>query len=99
MNFGGAGGVKTLSEQRKAQLLESYKTVVNHASSIPGSIIIDGGTKSGVMELMGKAYSASANKQNTALVGVVPASKGKQKLDFLVLNYSYLAFALEPHYL
>jgi hypothetical protein len=51
MNYGGAGGVKTLSEERKAQLLDSYRTIVKYASNLPGCFIVDGGTKSGVMVL------------------------------------------------
>ncbi len=51
MIFGGAGGVKTLTKMEISQLstvLEAIGTIVN---SLEG-LIIDGGTKSGIMVVM-----------------------------------------------
>lgn len=48
MVFGGAGGIKTLSKSAKEDLGVAFSEIATIASK-KGAIIIDGGTKSGVM--------------------------------------------------
>ncbi len=68
--FGGAAG---LDESLKPRLLQHFSRSVARAAIETGAIIIDGGTKAGVMELMGQAVADQGRK--SILLGVAPSGK------------------------
>ncbi len=70
MVSGGAGG---LSEGLQPSLLQLFSRGVARAAIAASAIIIDGGTHTGVMKLMGQGV-ADRNRQ-TPLIGVAPQGK------------------------
>jgi hypothetical protein len=68
--FGGAAG---LDDSRKANLATLFADGVIPVAAELGGLIIDGGTQSGVMAMMGEAVARSA--QRCELLGIAPAGK------------------------
>ena len=68
--FGGAAG---LAESLKPRLAQLFSRGIACAAIETGAIIIDGGTKAGVMELMGQAVADQ--RRRTILLGVAPSAK------------------------
>src|SRR5215475_961945 len=68
--FGGAGG---LDDSRKAHLASLFADGVAPVAAELGALIIDGGTQSGVMAMMGEAV---AGRPGTCqLLGIAPDGK------------------------
>src|SRR5215475_11137715 len=65
--FGGAAG---LDDSRKAHLATLFANGVTPVAAELGALIIDGGTQSGVMEMMGEAVATRAG--TCQLLGVAP---------------------------
>lgn len=68
--FGGAAG---LAESLKPRLAQLFSRGIVRAAIETGAIIIDGGTKAGIMELMGQAVADQGRR--TILLGVAPSGK------------------------
>jgi len=68
--FGGAAG---LDESRKSHLATLFSDGVAAVAAELGALIIDGGTQSGIMAIMGEAVAASPGK--VQLLGVAPKGK------------------------
>ena len=68
--FGGAAG---LDESRKADLETLFADGVTPVAVELGALIIDGGTQSGVMAMMGKAVAARSG--TCQLLGIAPEGK------------------------
>jgi SLOG in TRPM, prokaryote len=68
--FGGAGG---LDESRKAHLTTLFADGVTPVAAELGALIIDGGTQSGVMAMMGEAVAQSPGRGQ--LLGIAPKGK------------------------
>jgi SLOG in TRPM, prokaryote len=68
--FGGAAG---LDNSRKAHLATLFADGVTPVAAQLGALIIDGGTQSGVMAMMGKAVAATS--RTVQLLGVAPKGK------------------------
>ncbi len=92
--FGGAAG---LDDSRKAHLATLFTDGVTPVADELAALIIDGGTQSGVMAIMGEAVAASPG--TVQLLGVVPKGKitnpeiaGTSKISegaFLEPNHSH----------
>jgi hypothetical protein len=70
MIFGGAGG---LDESIGEKLEPLFTRGIARAAAKKGALIIDGGTDSGVMALMGKGVAAQ--RESLTLLGVAPSRK------------------------
>jgi hypothetical protein len=68
--FGGAAG---LDDSRKARLTTLFADGVTSAAAELGALIIDGGTQSGVMAMMGEAVARSPKK--CQLLGIAPKGR------------------------
>jgi len=68
--FGGAAG---LDDSRKARLATLFADGVAPVAAELGTLIIDGGTQSGVMKMMGEAVAARAGA--CQLLGIAPKGK------------------------
>jgi SLOG in TRPM, prokaryote len=68
--FGGAGG---LDDSRKAHLASLFADGVTPVAAELGALIIDGGTQSGVMAMMGEAVARS--RETCQLLGIAPRGK------------------------
>ena len=68
--FGGAAG---LDDSRKAHLATLFVDGVTPVAAELGALIIDGGTQSGVMAMMGEAVARCAHRSE--LLGIAPAGK------------------------
>jgi SLOG in TRPM, prokaryote len=68
--FGGAAG---LDDSRKAHLATLFADGVTPVAAELGALIIDGGTQSGVMAMMGEAVTRCA--QRCELLGIAPTGK------------------------
>jgi len=68
--FGGAAG---LDDSRKARLATLFANGVTPVATELDALIIDGGTQSGVMAIMGEAVSQSTEK--CQLLGIAPRGK------------------------
>jgi hypothetical protein len=68
--FGGAAG---LDDSRKAHLATLFADGVTPVAAELGALIIDGGTQSGVMAMMGEAVAQSAGTGQ--LLGIAPKGK------------------------
>jgi hypothetical protein len=66
------GGAKGLDDSRKARLAELFTEAIAPAAAELGALVIDGGTQSGVMAMMGEALARDGGSQ---LLGVAPAGK------------------------
>jgi hypothetical protein len=67
------GGAKGLDDSRKARLAELFTDAIAPAAAELGALIIDGGTQSGVMAMMGEAVARDGRK--CQLLGVAPTGK------------------------
>ena len=67
------GGAKGLDDSRKALLTELFTDAIAPAAAELGTLIIDGGTQSGVMAMMGEALARDGG--GSQLLGIAPAGK------------------------
>ena len=67
------GGAKGLDDSQNARLAELFTSAVAPAAAEAGALIIDGGTQSGVMAMMGEAFAR--NCRGSQLLGIAPAGK------------------------
>ncbi len=70
MVFGGARG---LDDSRKARLAELFRNAIAPAVADTGALVIDGGTQSGVIAMIGEALAR--NGRESRLLGIAPAGK------------------------
>lgn len=90
--FGGAGG---LDESRKSHLATLFVEGVIPVAAEMGVLIIDGGTQSGIMAIMGEAVARS--REAVQLLGIAP--KGKITNPEIAGASKILEGAsLEPHH-
>ena len=68
--FGGAAG---LDDRRKNQLTTLFSDGVTALAAELGALVIDGGTQSGVMAMMGEAVARS--RRTVQLLGIAPKGK------------------------
>lgn len=67
------GGAKGLDDSRKARLAELFSDAIAPAAAESGALVIDGGTQSGVMAMMGEAVARCG--RGSQLLGIAPAGK------------------------
>jgi len=67
------GGAKGLDDSLKTRLAELFSDAIAPAAAELGALIIDGGTQSGVMAMVGEAVAQ--NGRRSQLLGIVPAGK------------------------
>jgi hypothetical protein len=67
------GGAKGLDDSRKARLAELFTDAIAPAAAELGALIIDGGTQSGVMAMMGEAVARYPG--TCQLLGIAPKGK------------------------
>jgi len=67
------GGAKGLDDSRNARLGELFTSAVAPAAAEAGALVIDGGTQSGVMAMMGEAFARDGRRSQ--LLGIAPAGK------------------------
>jgi hypothetical protein len=67
------GGAKGLDDSRKARLAELFRNAIAPAVADARALVIDGGTESGVMAMMGEALAR--NGRESQLLGIAPAGK------------------------
>ena len=67
------GGAKGLDDSRKARLAELFTDAIAPAAVDVGALVIDGGTQSGVMAMMGEALARDGRRCES--LGVAPAGK------------------------
>jgi len=67
------GGAKGLDDSRKDRLDDVFTNAIAPAAAELGALVIDGGTRSGVMAMMGKALAQ--NGRRSQLLGIAPAGK------------------------
>ena len=67
------GGAKGLDDSRKARLAELFTNAVAPMAVELGVLVIDGGTQSGVMAMMGEALARDG--RGSQLRGIAPAGK------------------------
>ena len=67
------GGAKGLDDSRNARLGELFTSAVAPAAAEAGALVIDGGTQSGVMAMMGEALARDGRESH--LLGIAPAGK------------------------
>jgi SLOG in TRPM, prokaryote len=68
--FGGAAG---LDDSRKARLAELFIDAIAPVAAELGALVIDGGTESGVMAMMGEAVAQDGRRSQ--LLGIAPKGK------------------------
>jgi hypothetical protein len=67
------GGAKGLDDSRKARLAELFIDAIAPTAAQLGALVMDGGTQSGVMAMMGEAVGRDGRRSQ--LLGVAPAGK------------------------
>jgi SLOG in TRPM, prokaryote len=67
------GGAKGLEDSQKARLAELFTSAVAPAAAEAGALVIDGGTHSGVMAMMGEALARDG--RDSQLLGIAPVGK------------------------
>jgi TRPM family ion channel len=67
------GGAKGLDDSQKVRLAELFTDAIAPAAAELGALVIDGGTQSGVMAMMGEALARDG--RGSQLLGVAPAGK------------------------
>ena len=67
------GGAKGLDDSQKTRLAELFSDAVAPAAAELGALVIDGGTQSGVMAMMGEAVARDGRR--CQLLGMAPAGK------------------------
>src|ERR1700675_4053097 len=65
------GGAETVDEKLKPRLIQLFSRGIARAAANAGAAIIDGGTQSGVMEMMGQGVADRGFQ--SSLIGVAPA--------------------------
>ncbi len=90
--FGGAAG---LDDSRKAHLATLFAEGVTPVAAELGALIIDGGTQSGVMAIMGEAVARCA--QRCDLLGIAPKGKIAHP-EILDASAASDGALLEPHH-
>src|SRR5690242_6579426 len=77
------GGAAQMDEQDRANLVRLFSDGIAHIAATQQALVIDGGTLSGVMELMGQGVARQPQKP--VLLGVSPSENvmypGKTPLD------------------
>ena len=68
-----SGGAGSMAEETKSHLAQLFNRGIAYVAAHSGALIIDGGTQSGVMDLMGRG--AASYEQNFPLLGVAPSGK------------------------
>ncbi|HET7897089.1 MAG TPA: DUF4231 domain-containing protein, partial [Flavisolibacter sp.] len=87
------GGAEDVSPDLLPRLTQLYSRGIARAAIETGALIIDGGTRAGVMSLMGEGVAARGYR--TTLLGVAPAAKitwpgsGAEKGTLLEPNHSH----------
>jgi hypothetical protein len=87
------GGAKGLSEGNRARLYSLFVEVLAHLAETLGMVVVDGGTDSGVMQLMAQARSEKG--ATFPLIGVI--ASGKVMLSGLSTSES-TSTPLESHH-
>jgi hypothetical protein len=90
------GGAENLDEGLKPHLLQLLSGGLAKAADSVGALIMDGGTKSGVMALMGEAVAEG--KRQAVLLGVAPAGKVTFPGDGLAPGESVGRTPLDPNH-
>jgi SLOG in TRPM, prokaryote len=67
------GGAKGLDDSRKARVAELFNDAIAPVAAELGALIIDGGTQSGVMAMMGEAVTRDGRRSH--LLGIAPKGK------------------------
>lgn len=67
------GGAKGLDDSRQARLTDLFTDAIAPAAAESGALVIDGGTQSGVMAMMGEAFARDG--RGSQLLGIAPAGK------------------------
>jgi SLOG in TRPM, prokaryote len=67
------GGAKRLDDSRKARLVDVFTNAIAPAAAELGALVMDGGTQSGVMAMMGEALAKGGRR--CQLLGIAPAGK------------------------
>ena len=67
------GGAKGLDASRKARLVEVFTNAIAPAAAELGALVMDGGTQSGVMAMIGEALARDG--RGSQLLGIAPAGK------------------------
>jgi hypothetical protein len=67
------GGAKGLDDSRKARVAELFNHAIAPVAAELGALIIDGGTQSGVMAMMGEAVARDGRRSH--LLGIAPKGK------------------------
>src|ERR1700757_186420 len=67
------GGAKGLDDSRKVRLAELFTDAIAPTAGELRTLIIDGGTQSGVMAMMGEAFARDG--RGSQLLGIAPAGK------------------------
>ncbi|HSU49384.1 MAG TPA: DUF4231 domain-containing protein [Segetibacter sp.] len=67
------GGADDLEQKSKDKLTQLFSRGIARGAIEGMAVLVDGGTKAGVMELMGEGVAARGNK--TPLIGVAPSGK------------------------
>jgi hypothetical protein len=67
------GGAKGLDDSGKARLAELFTDAIAPAAAELGALVIDGGTQSGVMAMMGEALARDG--RGSQLLGIAPSGK------------------------
>ena len=67
------GGAKGLDDSLKTRLAELFSDAIAPAAAELGALIVDGGTQSGVMAIMGEAVARCG--RGCQLLGIAPAGK------------------------
>jgi hypothetical protein len=76
--IGGAGRVDQLDNLNKSRLLQLFSRGIARAAVERHALVIDGGTQSGIMEMMGRGVADRSPEDpahRTALLGIAPAGK------------------------
>lgn len=66
-----AGGAARMDERDHPNLMRLFTDGIAHTAATHNALVIDGGTQSGVMELMGQGIAKQ--QQRTVLLGISPA--------------------------
>src|SRR5262245_22142514 len=67
------GGAKGLDDSRKPRLAELFIDAIAPAAAQLGAVVMDGGTQSGVMAMMGEAVARDGRRSQ--LLGIAPEGK------------------------
>lgn len=92
------GGASQMTQESIDRVHQLFQTVLAPLAEALNAVVIDGGTDTGVMQMMGQARSAM--RATFFLLGVAPASKvslpGQSKPDGEPLEPNHTHFVLTP---